>query len=261
MRLPIYYVDAFAEELFQGNPAAVVTVTECLDAATMQSIAFENNLSETAFVNIASTPFLIRWFSPVVEVDLCGHATLASARILFDNHLPPDSSQISFSTKRGALSAVKRDDLIYLDFPAEEPGTEKKNKTLVQALGAKPVELYRGRDDFLAVFENEKAIHTMDPDFKLLAKLECRGVIITAPGDQVDFVSRFFAPRTGVPEDPVTGSTHTLMVPYWAQKTGKTKLAAAQLSQRSGRLYCELNGSRVFIGGQTKKYLQGEIFV
>ena len=261
MRLPIYYVDAFAEELFQGNPAAVVTVTECLDAATMQSIASENNLSETAFVNVASIPFLIRWFSPIVEDDLCGHATLASARILFDDYLPQDSSQISFSAKRGSLSAFKRDDLIYLDFPAENPAAEKKNKNLAQALRAEPIELYKGQDDFLAVFESEKAIHAIDPDFSLLAKLECRGVIVTAPGDQVDFVSRFFAPRTGVPEDPVTGSTHTLMVPHWAHKTGKTEFTAAQLSQRSGRLYCELSGSRVFIGGHTKKYLQGEISI
>tara|TARA_B100000949_G_scaffold153485_1_gene134940 strand:+ start:1948 stop:2733 length:786 start_codon:yes stop_codon:yes gene_type:complete len=261
LRLPIYYVDAFAEELFQGNPAAVVAVTECLEAATMQSIASENNLSETAFVNVASIPFLIRWFSPIVEVDLCGHATLASARILFDDYLPQDSSQISFSAKRGSLSAFKRDDLIYLDFPAENPAAEKKNKNLAQALRAEPIELYKGQDDFLAVFESEKAIHAIDPDFSLLAKLECRGVIVTAPGDQVDFVSRFFAPRTGVPEDPVTGSTHTLMVPHWAHKTGKTEFTAAQLSQRSGRLYCELSGSRVFIGGHTKKYLQGEISI
>ena len=261
LRLPIYYVDAFAEKLFQGNPAAVVTVTESLDTTTMQSIAFENNLSETAFVLVATMPFLIRWFSPLVEVDLCGHATLASARILFDNHLPPNSSRVNFSAKRGSLSAFKRDDLIYLDFPVENPATEKKNKNLAQALGAEPIELYKGQDDFLAVFESEKAIHAIDPDFSLLAKLECRGVIVTAPGDQVDFVSRFFAPRTGIPEDPVTGSTHTLMVPYWARKTGKTELAAVQLSQRSGRLYCELSGSRVFIGGHTKKYLQGEISI
>jgi len=140
-------------------------------------------------------------------------------------------------------------------------GNEKKNKNLAQALGAEPVEFYKGQDDFLAVFESEKAIHAIDPDFSLLAKLECRGVIVTAPGEQVDFVSRFFAPRTGVPEDPVTGSTHTLMVPYWARKTGKTEFTAAQLSQRSGRLYCELSGSRVFIGGHTKKYLQGEISI
>ena len=261
LRLPIYYVDAFAEKLFQGNPAAVVTVTESLDTTTMQSIAFENNLSETAFVLVATMPFLIRWFSPLVEVDLCGHATLASARILFDNHLPPNSSRVNFSAKRGSLSAFKRDDLIYLDFPVENPATEKKNKNLAQALGAEPIELYKGQDDFLAVFESEKAIHAIDPDFSLLAKLECRGVIVTAPGDQVDFVSRFFAPRTGVPEDPVTGSTHTFMVPYWARKTGKTEFTAAQLSQRSGRLYCELSGSRVFIGGHTKKYLQGEISI
>ncbi len=261
MRLPIYYVDAFAEKLFQGNPAAVVIVAETLAVETMQSIAFENNLSETAFVNIGSNPFLIQWFSPVVEVDLCGHATLASARILFDSYLPSHSAQISFSAKRDTLHAFKRDDLIYLDFPSEELGTETKNKIVTQALGANPFELYKGRDDFLAVFENEEAVHAIDPDFNLLATLDCRGVIVTAPGKQVDFVSRFFAPRTGVPEDPVTGSTHTLMVPYWAQKSGKTELAAAQLSQRFGRLYCELNGSRVFIGGHTKKYLQGEIFV
>jgi len=261
LKLPIYYVDAFAENLFQGNPAAVVTLTDRLETTTMQSIAFENNLSETAFVSVRSTPFSIQWFSPVVEVDLCGHATLASASILFDNHLPPDASQVYFSAKRGTLRAFKKDGLIYLDFPAEEPSINEQNVALARALGAEPVELYKGQDDFLAIFANEAAIRAIQPDFGLIATLDCRGVIVTAPGDQVDFVSRFFAPRTGVPEDPVTGSTHTLMVPYWAGQTGKTELAAAQLSQRGGRLYCELRGSRVFIGGHTKKYLQGEISV
>ncbi|MFP6797400.1 MAG: PhzF family phenazine biosynthesis protein [Pseudomonadales bacterium] len=146
-------------------------------------------------------------------------------------------------------------------FPLINPRPCKKNKIIAQALGANPIELYKGRDDFLAVFESEKTVRSINRNFSLLAQLECRGLIVTAPGDQVDFVSRFFAPRTGVAEDPVTGSSHTLMVPYWAGKTGKTAFSAAQLSQRSGHLFCELSGSRVFIGGHTKKYLQGEIFI
>ena len=262
MKLPIYYIDAFTENVFQGNPAAVVIVKENLTVENMQSIAFENNLSETAYVNITSSPYLIRWFTPTVEVDLCGHATLASARVLFDEYLPSDCSQVIFnSRKRGTLTAFKKSDLIYLDFPADQPEEVEHNKLIGHGLGEKPLKTYRGKDDYLAVFDDEDIIQTMAPDFKMLSQLDSRGLIITAPGKEVDFVSRFFSPQSGVDEDPVTGSAYTLMVPYWHDILGKKKFAARQLSFRSGDVECELIEDRVLIGGKTTRYLEGEILI
>jgi PhzF family phenazine biosynthesis protein len=262
LKLPIYYIDAFTEKIFQGNPAAVILVKENLDVKTMQSIAFENNLSETAFVNIASSPYLIRWFTPTVEVDLCGHATLASARILFDEYLPGDCSQVIFdSKKRGTLTAFKKGDLIYLDFPIDQPEEVGQNNLIIEGLGEKPVKTYKGKDDYLAVFDDEELIRTMAPDFKKLSKLDSRGLIITAPGEGVDFVSRFFSPQSGVDEDPVTGSAYTLMIPFWHGILGKRKFAARQLSFRSGHVECELIEDRVLIGGKTARYLEGEILI
>ena len=262
MKLPIYFIDAFTANVFQGNPAAVVIVKENLTIENMQSIAFENNLSETAFVNITSSPYLIRWFTPTVEVDLCGHATLASARVLFDEYLPSDCSQVIFnSRKRGTLTAFKKSDLIYLDFPADQPEEVEQNKLIVHGLGEKPLKTYRGEDDYLAVFGDEDIIQTMAPDFKMLSQLDSRGLIITAPGKEVDFVSRFFSPQSGVDEDPVTGSAYTLMVPYWHDILGKKKFAARQLSFRSGDVECELIEDRVLIGGKTTRYLEGEILI
>ena len=262
MKLPIYYIDAFTENVFQGNPAAVVIVKENLTVENMQSIAFENNLSETAYVNITSSPYLIRWFTPTVEVDLCGHATLASARVLFDEYLPSGCSQVTFnSRKRGTLTAFKKSDMIYLDFPADQPEEVEQNNFIIEGLGEKPVKTYRGKDDYLAVFGDEDIIQTMAPDFKMLSQLDSRGLIITAPGKEVDFVSRFFSPQSGVDEDPVTGSAYTLMIPYWQGILGKKKFSAKQLSFRPGDLECELLGERVMIGGKTVRYLEGEILI
>ena len=190
MKLPIYYIDAFTENVFQGNPAAVVVVKENLDSETMQSIAFENNLSETAFVNVSSSPYLIRWFTPTVEVDLCGHATLASSRILFDEYLPSDCSQVIFNSKnRGQLKAFKKQGMIYLDFPADNPKEVQQNKIINQGLGELALKTYRGKDDYLAVFSNEEIIQRILPDFKKLSQLDSRGLIITAPGKVDDFVT------------------------------------------------------------------------
>jgi len=262
LKLPIYYIDAFTENVFQGNPAAVVVVKENLADETMQAIAFENNLSETAYVNISSSPYLIRWFTPTVEVDLCGHATLASARILFDEYLPGDCSQVIFnSIKRGTLTAFKKGDLIYLDFPADQPEEVEQNKVIVDGLGEKPLKTYKGQDDYLAVFGEEEIIKAIEPDFNKLSQLDSRGLIITAPGEEVDFVSRFFSPQSGVNEDPVTGSAYTLMIPYWHGILGKKKFSAKQLSFRSGDVECELLESRVLIGGKTARYLEGEILI
>ena len=262
MKLPIYFIDAFTENVFQGNPAAVVIVKKNLTVESMQAIAFENNLSETAYVNITSSPYLIRWFTPTVEVDLCGHATLASARVLFDDYLPSDCSQVIFnSRKRGTLTAFKKGDLIYLDFPADQTEEVEQNKVIVDGLGEKPVKTYRGEDDYLAVFGDEEIIRTMTPDFKILSQLDSRGLIITAPGEEVDFVSRFFSPQSGVNEDPVTGSAYTLMTPYWHGILGKKKFSAKQLSFRSGDVECELFKSRVLVGGKTARYLEGEILI
>ncbi len=262
MKLPIYFVDAFTENDIQGNPAAVVIVKENLDIETMQAIAFENNLSETAYVNITASPYLIRWFTPTVEVDLCGHATLASARVLFDDYLPSGCSQVIFnSRKRGTLKAFKKGDLIYLDFPADQPEEVEQNNLIIQGLGEKPDKTYRGEDDYLTVFGDEEIIRTITPDFKMLSQLDSRGLIITAPGKEVDFVSRFFSPQSGVDEDPVTGSAYTLMIPYWHGILRKTKLAARQLSYRSGDVECELIKDSVLIGGKTARYLEGEILI
>ena len=227
MKLHIYFIDAFTENVFQGNPAAVVIVKDNLTVESMQAIAFENNLSETAYVNITSSPYFIRWFTPTVEVDLCGHATLASARVLFDDYLPNDCSQIIFNSRtRGTLTAFKKGDFIYLDFPADQPEKVEQKKVIVDGLGEKPLKTYRGEDDYLAVFGDEEIIRPMMPDFKMLSQLDARGIIITAPGKEVDFVSRFFSPQSGVDEDPVTGSAYTLMIPYWHEILGKKKFAA-----------------------------------
>jgi len=262
LKLPIYYIDAFTENVFQGNPAAVVIFKENLDVEAMQAIAFENNLSETAYVNITSSPYLIRWFTPTVEVDLCGHATLASARVLFDEYLPNDCTQVIFnSRKRGTLKAFKRDDLIYLDFPVDQPEEVEQNNLIIEGLGEKPVKTYKGKDDYLAIFGHEEIIRTMTPDFKMLSQLDSRGLIITALGKEVDFVCRFFAPQSGVDEDPVTGSAYTLMTPYWHEVLGKKKFVARQLSFRTGVVECELIKGRVLIGGKTARYLEGEILI
>ena len=259
MKLPIYQVDAFTSKLFSGNPAAVVPLTEELPEQVMQSIANENNLSETAFIDISTEPFNIRWFTPTTEVNLCGHATLASAKILFEKHLDEHIDQITFDSKSGELTAVKKDGLIFLDFPTDHLKKVKDKGFILDLLGFEPQFLFKGRDDYLAIFETEKIIMELIPNFIEISKIDSRGLIASAPGYSVDFVSRCFFPQTGVNEDPVTGSAHTTMIPYWSKTLSKNTLLAHQLSKRGGVLHCENNGERVKIGGDSLIYFIGEI--
>jgi PhzF family phenazine biosynthesis protein len=259
MKLPIYQVDAFTTKLFRGNPAAVVVLDEWLPDGVMQSIAAENNLAETAYVIPGADPTPLRWFTPTFEIDLCGHATLATAHVLFRHHFPK-ADRFAFQTKSGILTVARDGDLLTMDFPAR-PGTPVTvNDALTGALGARPLEALLARD-LLAVFESEDQVRGLNPDFARLAQIEGMAVIVSAPGSQVDFVSRFFAPKAGVPEDPVTGSSHCTLIPYWAKRLGKTTLAARQISPRGGELRCELRGDRVLIGGAAVEYLVGEIEV
>ncbi len=260
MKIPIYQVDAFTDKIFGGNPAAVCPLEKWIPAAAMQSIAMENNLSETAFFVRKGSVFKIRWFTPAIEVDLCGHATLASAHVIF-KHLGHAKPQITFLSKSGELKASLKKDLIYLDFPAYDPiPVGSPPAALLKGLGKKPKEVLKGRD-YLAVFKTEADILALQPDFAELNKLDCLGIIATAEGDESDFVSRFFAPRAGILEDPVTGSAHTLLIPFWAKRLHKKKLYAFQLSKRRGELFCELQGKRVLIGGHARTFLKGTIAV
>jgi len=259
MKLPIFQVDAFTSNLFLGNPAAVVLLNEELPPETMQAIAAENNLPETAFVLTVEKKYEIRWLTPTVEVDLCGHATLASAHVLF-NHLDYSDNTVCFSSKSGLLHAKKGEDgIIYLDFPVDTLHNVNPPKELSQGLGVEPTEVYKGRDDFLAIFDSEDVVASLSPEMDILSKIRSRGVIVSAPGTVTDFVSRFFAPQSGIPEDPVTGSAHTSLIPYWSNKLGKKYLKAKQLSKRSGELVCRNFGERVEIGGRAVTYLIGEI--
>lgn len=260
MKLPIFQVDAFAEALFQGNPAAVVPLTEWLSDATMQSIALENNLSETAFFVPTQAGFEIRWFTPKSEVDLCGHATLASAHVIFNEAAYPRDT-ISFGSRSGELTVTKKGDLLELNFPADAIRPIAEPTALTKALGKKPKDCYLGKTDYLMVYETQEDIEQLKPDFGVLAQTGARGIIATAPGNEVDFVSRFFAPGVGIDEDPVTGSAHTTLMPYWTGKLGKTDLSARQISARGGQLQCRLQGDRVLIAGSAKTYLRGEIFL
>ena len=257
----MYQVDAFTDKLFSGNPAAVVILVSPLQDDVMQSIAAENNLSETAFVSIYESPVSIRWFTPSIEVDLCGHATLASARILFEYYADLAGEEINFDSKSGNLKITKFDRGLCLNFPADYPAEAESDSLFFEILGIKPLKLLRGKDDYLAIFKSQKQIEEMKPKFSLLKKVDARGLVISAPGDDVDFVSRCFFPSTGVLEDPVTGSAHTSLIPYWSKRLNKTKLIANQLSQRGGILYCENMDERVLIGGNSVLYLKGEIFI
>lgn len=257
MKIPIYQVDAFTSNFFGGNPAAVCPLTEWIDPGLMQSIAAENNLSETAFFVKKNDFYELRWFTPEIEVDLCGHATLASGFVLF-NHLNYNEGEIKFETKSGRLMVQRSGDLITLNFPANPPVKIGTPDRLKEGLGKKPLEVCKSRD-YLALFETEKEVLSIQPDFKILGKLETLGIIITARGDTSDFVSRFFAPAAGIDEDPVTGSAHTTLVPYWAKRLNKTKFHAFQISKRGGELFCQLAGDRVLISGKAKTYLTGEI--
>ena len=261
MEFKMYQVDAFASKLFSGNPAAVVILESPLSDDLMQSIALENNLSETAFININESPIPIRWFTPTLEVDLCGHATMASAKILFEHFPDIAGSEISFSSKSGILKVTKNAEDICLNFPADDPKLQEMDALFAEALGKSPIEILRGTDDFLAVFETEQQIQTMNPDFTKLAKINSRGVVISAPGNDVDFVSRCFFPQTGIDEDPVTGSAHTMLIPYWAKQLDKIEFKAHQLSARGGALDCKLINDRVLISGKSVIYFEGMISI
>ena len=260
MDISLYHVDAFTSRVFSGNPAAVCPLAEWLDDALLQTIAAENNLSETAFIVPVGEDYEIRWFTPVREVDLCGHATLAAAHALF-RHLQPGRSRVTFLSESGPLAVAERDGLLAMDFPARpaEPLAEIP-LALVQGLRAEPEAVFAARD-LMAVYPDEETIRTLEPDMERLARLDCLGVIATAPGCEVDFVSRFFAPRAGLPEDPVTGSAHCTLVPYWAERLGKSELTARQLSARGGALSCALHGERVEIAGEAVTYLLGTLSI
>jgi PhzF family phenazine biosynthesis protein len=259
MKLEIFQVDAFTSKPFGGNPAAVVPLDAWLPDETMLAIAAENNLAETAFFVKEADGFGIKWFTPEIEMDLCGHATLASAFVLW-GQLGFGGSQINFHTRSGLLTVEKQDDRLVLDFPSRPAVECNVPDGLAAALGGEPVKVLKSRD-YLAVFENEADVLALVPDFRAIKELGVHAVIVTAAGDKSDFVSRFFAPSVGVDEDPVTGSAHCTLIPYWAERLGKTELFARQVSARGGELFCELHGDRVKIGGNATLYLKGEIYV
>ncbi|MFC5411030.1 PhzF family phenazine biosynthesis protein [Larkinella bovis] len=267
MPIRLYQLDAFTDQLFGGNPAAVCPLTDWLPDETMQAIAAENNLAETAFyvpVDQENGLYHIRWFTPTVEVDLCGHATLATAYVVFFLEKTGEGESISFDSRSGLLRVRREADWLTLDFPVDHTHLAIQPPALETSLGGvKPVEVLKGKTDYLIVFEEEQHVRELKPDFRELATIPARGIIVTAPGSPgegaVDFVSRFFGPQSGIDEDPVTGSAHTTLIPYWAEKLGKTELTARQVSKRGGFLRCKLVDDRVEIGGQVKLYLVGEL--
>jgi PhzF family phenazine biosynthesis protein len=262
MRLPIYQIDAFASAVFKGNPAAVMPLEQWLPDATMQAIAAENNLAETAFFVPEGDVWRLRWFTPQVEVDLCGHATLATAHLIF-TRLAPARNRVEFMTRSGRLAVARKGELLELDFPAVAMQVRSDAMTLdalENALGCRPDEAYVAMDH-MAVFRDESQVAGLKPDMGRVAALGGRGLIATAPGRTCDFVSRFFGPNVGIPEDPVTGSAHCELTPFWAKRLGKTKLSARQISPRIGELLCEDRGERVGIAGRAVLYLEGTITV
>ena len=257
--MKIYQIDAFTDQLFGGNPAAVCPMESWIPDKKMQQIAMENNLSETAFLVKEGDSFHIRWFTPEMEIDLCGHATLASAHVIF-NHLAYHGEMVTFQYGGGFLYVRKDGDLLCMDFPAVNSEKTHISNQMTISLGKEPKEAYESRD-LMVVFDTQKDIEDLSPDFIKLFDIEHLGVIATAKGEKVDFVSRFFAPRAGINEDPVTGSAHCMLVPFWAKRLGKNKLEALQLSKRIGKLFCEFKGQRVDIAGKAVTYLIGEINV
>jgi len=261
MKIPFYHVDAFSRTIFGGNPASVCIMDSWLDDNMLLSIASENNLSETAFlVPESKGSYKLRWFTPTVEVDLCGHATLASAFVIL-SFINNSLSSVDFETASGPLSVTRSGDLLSMDFPARTPEPTEKLPIISQALGAEPLDVLKSRD-LLVVFEDESVISDMVPDFDKLKQIrDAFAVIVTAQGKRSDFVSRFFAPNAGIPEDPVTGSAHCSLIPYWAHRLKKTHLHAYQLSKRGGELFCENAGDRVRISGNAVLYAKGELYL
>jgi PhzF family phenazine biosynthesis protein len=260
MRIPMYQVDAFTSRLFRGNPAAICPLDSWLADDTMQAIAAENNLAETAFYVPNGKGYHLRWFTPAVEVDLCGHATLAAAHVILAIRKESTATRVAFQTKSGELAVERDGDLYALDFPSRPPGETAVDPRLNEALGASPA-LILGARDYFCVFDTEDQVRAVAPNMDKLASIDRFATIVTAPGRDCDFVSRFFAPAKGVPEDPVTGSAHCSLIPYWSKRLGKTRLHARQISKRGGELFCEDRGERVTIAGHAVAYLEGQIAI
>lgn len=259
MEITFYQIDAFASAAFSGNPAGVCLLDQWLEDNVLKSIAEENNLPETAFLVRREGYYDLRWFTPEVEVDLCGHGTLASGHVIFE-FVDSHAERVEFMTKSGRLSVERKEGLLFMDFPSRRPVPCSPPDRISAILGATPTEVYLSRD-LMAVFEDEEIIRSMRPDLAAVAQMDCFAVIVTAPGRKCDFVSRFFAPGAGIPEDPVTGSAHCSLIPYWAERLGKKDLHAFQLSRRGGELYCRDRGDRVSIGGCAVTYLCGKITI
>jgi PhzF family phenazine biosynthesis protein len=261
VNLPIYWIDAFTDRIFGGNPAAVIPLDSWPDDALLQRIANENGLSETAFfVRTGAARAQLRWFTPTIEIDLCGHATLATAHVLL-NELGQAEWPVVFDTRSGPLSVAQRGALIQLDFPARPASPAPASPELLKGLGLRPEQVLRSEKMWLCVYATADEVLAIAPDFAALAAVVPGRIIPTAPGKDCDFVSRFFAPDAGVAEDPVTGSAHCTLVPYWAARLGKAKLHARQVSRRGGELWCELDGGRVRMAGKGAAYLKGRIEV
>jgi PhzF family phenazine biosynthesis protein len=262
-----HIIDAFADKLFSGNPAGVCLLDAWLPDSILQSVAAENNLSETAFLVRRDGYYDLRWFTPLIEVELCGHATLASAFVLFEE-FEKVAHELCFKTKSGMLTVSKADELLYLDFPARPVVPCPAFKTFKKAFGVEPAAVFKALD-FLVLIDDEETLRTLTPDFLTLKQIKTEaaigsddfGIIVTAPGTDCDFVSRFFAPNVGIDEDPVTGRAHCSLIPFWSERLNKTTLTARQLSKRGGTLLCEDRGERVMIGGRAVRYLQGEILI
>jgi len=257
MKYKYYQVDAFTNEPFKGNPAGVI-FANIENEELMQKIAFENNLSETAFISQRNNEYFIRWFAPLCEVNLCGHATLAAAHIFF-NYIDKNAQEFCVNSKSGKLKVTKNEDRYFLDFPQDNLKSYDDFDLIEKVVGIKPKELFKGRDDILAIFDNELDIHDINPNFEILSDITTRGLIVSAQSKEYDFISRCFFPGAGVNEDPVTGSAHTTLVPYWTEVLNKRNLLAKQVSERGGLLYCEMSSDRVIIGGSAVLFLIGEI--
>jgi PhzF family phenazine biosynthesis protein len=260
MKMKIYIANAFSNRKFGGNPAAVIPLKDWLSDMLMQQIASQNNLSETAFVVQQGEDYSIRWFTPTVEVDLCGHATLASAHVLFE-HMNYTGNKIVFHSRSGPLQVTRNGDKISLNFPANAPEKISDDELIEKSIGIKPLAVFKSRFDYMVLLGSESDIETLKPDLVLVSKLPSRGLIVTAKGNDSDFVSRCFYPQSGINEDPVTGSAHTVMVPFWAKELGKNELTAIQLSVRKGYLDCKLADDRVVMSGQANTYLEGNCYV
>jgi predicted PhzF superfamily epimerase YddE/YHI9 len=265
MVLPIFQVDAFATELFRGNPAAVCPLSEWLPDKTMQAIAAENNLAETAFFVRNGSSYALRWFTPAIEVPLCGHATLASAFVIFE-YLDPSAEGVHFTTASGELSVTRAGKLLAMDLPRYNAEPCPPPDDLIQGLVRVPREVrhYSESDkkgNYLAIYDSEEDVRLLQPELAFLGRLARHGVIVTAPGDNADFVSRYFAPAIGIPEDPVTGSAHCVLVPYWAERLSKKQFHAQQISPRGGELLCQLEGERVILAGKAVCFLRGSVLL